>query len=136
VAIGRRDASSQETQRFSDHRANLGRRPPDLSGDRVHRPADRSVETPVQGDDFLDLGRQRAQGLAQPFVRQGAHGGEIRPEAFRVGQPIGEGLSVIEERVQGQGRRAPWLAGALRRHTLRWRHIDDRWSGQALGPRP
>ena len=62
-----------------------------MSGYRMHRPADRSVETPVQGDDLRDLGRQRAQGLAQPFVLEGARGGEVRPEALRVGQPVGRG---------------------------------------------
>jgi hypothetical protein len=91
----------------------------------MDRPPGGSIQTPVQDDDLLDLGRQLPQGFSQPFVLEDARGGGVWPEAIRVGQPIGEGLPVIERRVQGQRRRAPRPASAVRRHSLDRRRTDD-----------
>jgi hypothetical protein len=73
----------------------------------MDRTAGGSIQFPVQDDDLLDLGRQAAQGLSQPFMLEDTRGGGVWPEAVRVDQPIREGLPVIERRVQGQRRRAP-----------------------------
>jgi hypothetical protein len=133
---GRCHAVPQESQCVLEEGAYLGRRPPDLAGYGMDRTAGGSIQTPVQDDDLLDLGRQAAQGLSQPFVLEDACGGGIWPKAVRVGQPIGEGLPVIERCVQGQRRRASWPAGAVRRHSLDRRRTDDGRSDQARGPRP
>jgi hypothetical protein len=122
---GRCHAVPQESQCVLEKGAHLGRRPPDLAGYGMDRTADGSIQAPMQDDDLLDLGRQLGQGLAQPFVLEGARGGEVWPEALGVGQPITEGLAVVEGRIQRQGRGAPWPAGAVRRYTLRRGHTDD-----------
>jgi hypothetical protein len=57
-------AVPQESQCVLEEGAYLGRRSPDLAGYSMDRTAGGSIQTPVQDDDLLDLGRQLPQGRA------------------------------------------------------------------------
>jgi hypothetical protein len=54
----------------------------------------------VQAHDRLGLGGERPQGVPEPLAVEDLRRGEIRPEVFRVSEPLGQGPAVIERRVQ------------------------------------
>jgi len=70
------------------------------------------------------------QRVAQPFAFQPAHGGKVRTGGLGVCQPLGEGVPVLERRIQGLHGRRGERVGAVRLPCGRRRGSDAHRPGR------